>query len=197
MNFLAHLYLSREEEELMIGNFIADSVKGRAFLNFSAGIRRGILLHRAIDHFTDQHPVTRTSVNRLRPAYGKYSGVIIDIFYDHFLAAGWSRFSEQPLADFSSSVQAVLVRHRPIMPLRSQQFLEYMIRKNIPMPYATLQGIEEVLYGMSRRAKFENRMYAAVGDLSAHYRDFGQEFELFFPELCRFAEQKKSELAKQ
>ncbi len=96
MNFLAHLYLSGNDEQLMIGNFIADSVKGSSYKNFPDGIKRGILLHRAIDFYSDNHSVFLKSVERLRPNYHKYAGVIVDIFFDHFLAKNWKEYSENP-----------------------------------------------------------------------------------------------------
>ena len=86
MNYLAHIYLSNEEEEITLGNFIADGVKGKKYVQFPLGIQQGILLHRAIDSFTDAHPIVRKSTKRLHKKYGHYSGVIVDILYDHFLA---------------------------------------------------------------------------------------------------------------
>ena len=92
MNFLAHLFLSGEPGELMVGNFIADSVKGNAMNDFSEGIQKGIILHRAIDTFTDSHNEMQKSKERLRPRYKKYAPVITDIFYDHFLAVNWQDY---------------------------------------------------------------------------------------------------------
>ena len=128
MNFLAHLYLSRHNDELMIGNFIADSVKGSNFKGYSEGIAKGIIMHRAIDSFTDNHPVFLKSVHRLQPKYRKYSGVIMDIFYDHFLAKNWKEHSDEELADFTKRVHKIMIMNRDIMPEKSEQFLKYMLK---------------------------------------------------------------------
>lgn len=96
MNYLAHIYLSGEDDQLKIGNFIADSVKGRKFIGFPHQVKNGIILHRAIDTYTDSHPVVKKSVHRLFPVYSHYSAVIVDILYDHFLAANWHEYSKTP-----------------------------------------------------------------------------------------------------
>src|ERR1700739_88451 len=100
VNFLAHLYLAGEDEGLIVGNFIADSVKGNKFNDYEPRIAKGIQMHREIDFFSDTHPVYRQSVHRLAPTYGKFSGVITDMFYDHFLAKYWNNYSNIPLKDF-------------------------------------------------------------------------------------------------
>ena len=100
MNFLAHIYLSGDNDFIKIGNFMADSIKGDNYNNYPEYIRKGILLHRSIDSFTDLHPVFRKSKHRLHDRYGHYSGVIMDIFYDHFLAKNWSNYSEIPLEKY-------------------------------------------------------------------------------------------------
>lgn len=192
MNFLAHLYLSREDDELMIGNFIADSVKGNRYNSYREGIKKGILLHRAIDSFTDQHPVVKQSIERLRPGYGKYSGVIVDIFYDHFLALRWNEFCEESLEVFSKRIHSVMQLNRDMMPERSQHFLSYMLMHNIPLPYAEIGGVGSVLYGMSRRTKFENQMGEAVHELKEHHAAFEAEFRGFFPEVIVFCDNKKT-----
>src|SRR6185312_17177742 len=97
MNFLAHLYLAGEDNELILGNFIADAVKGHAFDKYPAQVAKGILMHRSIDYFSDTHPVYLQTVHRLAPTYHKFSGVITDMFYDHFLASSWSDYSDIPL----------------------------------------------------------------------------------------------------
>lgn len=188
MNFLAHLYLSRHNEELMIGNFIADSVKGSNFKAYSEGVAKGIVMHRAIDNFTDNHPVFLKSVHRLQPKYRKYSGVIMDIFYDHFLAKNWKEHSDEELADFTKRVHKIMIMNRDIMPEKSEHFLKYMLLNNIPLPYADVEGIRRVLYGMSRRAKFESKMEESTNELVKYYSDFENEFNLFMPEVKRMVE---------
>src|SRR5947208_16353703 len=116
MNFLAHIYLSGNDEEIMIGNFIADFVKGNKKDNYPAKIKKGIELHRMIDDFTDHHETTAKSKDRLRKKYGKYSGVIVDLYYDHFLAANFSEFHSSLLGNFSQQTYDILKKHWNILP---------------------------------------------------------------------------------
>jgi acyl carrier protein phosphodiesterase len=191
MNFLAHLYLSGHDESLMIGNFIADSVKGSAFQKFPEGIRKGILLHRAIDYYTDNHPVFLKSVERLRPGYRKYAGVIADIFYDHYLAKNWKEYSDKPLEQYASEVNSLMMKNVFLMPEQSLMFLKYAFRTNLLVSYASLQGIEEVLYGMSRRTTFKSNMELAGKDLKENYPEFENEFQLFFEDVRGFVDEWK------
>src|SRR5580704_12124651 len=108
MNFLAHIYLSGNNHELMIGNFIADFVKGNKKNDYPDGIRKGIELHRAIDDYTDHHEITGRSKDRLRMKYHKYSGVIVDIYYDHFLAANFAQYSPKTLQQYSEDTYHIL-----------------------------------------------------------------------------------------
>ena len=116
MNFLAHLYLSFDNKEVMVGNFIADSIRGNKFNNFSPEIQKGIILHRNIDTYTDQHPVVRESKRRLHKRYRHYDGVIIDLFFDHFLAKNWNNYSRIPLIVYSESLYKLLHNSYKILP---------------------------------------------------------------------------------
>ena len=186
MNFLAHLYLSGNDEQLMIGNFIADSVKGSSYNKFPEGIKKGILLHRAIDFYSDNHPVFAKSVQRLQPNYRKYAGVIVDIFYDHFLAKNWKNYSEKNLQQYADEVHSLMLKNILLMPDKSLMFLKYAIRTNRLVSYATLDGIGEVLYGMSRRTVFKSNMELAIKDLKEMYPEFENEFRIFFEEIKEF-----------
>src|SRR5437762_957083 len=188
MNFLAHLYLSGNDEQLMIGNFIADSVKGSAFKNYSEGIAKGIRLHRAIDFYSDNHPVFLKSVERLRPGYRKYAGVIVDIFYDHFLAKNWKDYSGKPLEQYVSEVHSLMLKNIFVMPEKSLMFLKYAMRTNRLVSYATLDGIGDVLYGMSHRTTFRSNMELAIKDLKENSPAFENEFRIFFEDIRGFVE---------
>ena len=189
MNFLAHLYLSGNDEQLMIGNFIADSVKGSSYNKFPEGIKKGILLHRAIDFYSDNHPVFAKSVQRLQPNYRKYAGVIVDIFYDHFLAKNWKNYSEKNLQQYADEVHSLMLKNILLMPDKSLMFLKYAIRTNRLVSYATLDGIGEVLYGMSRRTTFKSNMEFATAELKEYYSEFENEFKIFFDDARRFVEE--------
>jgi acyl carrier protein phosphodiesterase len=186
MNFLAHAYLSGDSEDLLIGNFIADAVKGSAINNFSEGIKKGILLHRKIDTYTDSHPVVHESIVRLRPKYHKYAGVLVDIFFDHFLAKNWKEYSSIELKTFTAKVYTVMQNNYALLPHRSQELLPYMIKYDWLTNYAKLEGIQKVLSGMASRTSFVSHMDEAVADLKEHYQLFENEFRLFFPDLVSF-----------
>ena len=158
MNFLSHLHLSGDSEGLIIGNYIADSVKGSAYNMFSNEIQKGILLHRKIDTFTDNHPTVEQSKKRLREKYKKYSSVIVDIYYDHYLAINWKDYSTVDLQNFSNNIYKIVERHHDILPEKSKRFTHYMMQYNILCAYSTLDGIERVLKGIAHRSKFESNM---------------------------------------
>jgi acyl carrier protein phosphodiesterase len=184
MNFLAHIYLSRDRPEIMIGNFIGDFVKGRNLKDrFQPEIVTGIELHRAIDEFTDTHPTVTLSKNRLRPNYRHYAPVIADVFYDHFLAANWSIYHPLPLADFAKNTYDTLNQFREVLPPDAQRMLPYMVSGNWLLNYSKVEGIQRALTGMSRRTKFDSKMDESVNDLIRSYDAFGSEFASFFPEL--------------
>ena len=188
MNFLAHLYLSGDQPKIMVGNFIADFVKGRNVRErYEPPIALGIELHREIDFFTDQHPVVAQSKNRLRAKYRHYSAVIVDVFYDHFLANQWDKFHEQLLPDFADQAYDTLTNHLSISPEGVKFMLPYMIKGNWLVNYARLEGIHRALTGMSRRTPYESKMDEAIVDLKNHYLEFENEFHQFFPDLKSFA----------
>jgi len=188
MNFLAHIYLSGNDPDIMVGNFIGDFVKGRNLEEqFGAKIARGIELHRAIDEFTDSHSIVRQSKLRLRSGYGHYAPVIVDVFYDHFLAKNWNDYNDLLLPDFAEQTYQTIENFTTILPEDVKQMLPYMIRGNWLVNYARIEGIQRALMGMSRRTKFNSKMDESINDLRAHYNDFKKEFETFFPELVAFS----------
>lgn len=189
MNFLAHLYLSGDNTKIMVGNFIGDFVKGRNLAqHYDADIVTGIELHRAIDAYTDSHPIVLQSKIRLRPKYRHYAPVIVDVFYDHFLAKYWSAYHPDLLPDYAEYIYSVLESFKSILPHDTQTMLPYMIRGNWLVNYSKLNGIQQALAGMSRRSKFNPKMDESVDDLQLHYDDFKNEFTAFFPELKKFCD---------
>lgn len=194
MNFLAHIYLSGDDEDIIIGNFIADGIKGKRYQKFPPAIAKGILLHRAIDTFTDSHPIVHQSTARLHKNYGHYSGVIVDILYDHFLAKNWSTYSVVPLDEFVENFYKLLRKNFTILPARIQRMMPYMIADNWLLSYATVEGIGKILTQMNVRTKGVSKMNLAVEELVTYYDDFEKEFTLFFEELRAHSVQKLSEL---
>jgi acyl carrier protein phosphodiesterase len=195
MNFLAHIYLSNDNDFVKIGNFMADGIRGHNYLEFPADIQKGVILHRAIDTFTDAHPVFRKSKHRLHEAYGHYSGVIIDVFYDHFLAKNWTQYSNIRLADYVSHFYKILQDNYDLLTPRTQGLLPYMKAQNWLVSYASIDGIEKILFQMDQRSKNKSNMQYSVKELREFYADFEQEFTIFFEELRTFAHHKLTELA--
>lgn len=189
MNFLAHLYLSGDDPHTMVGNFIGDFVKGRNLHEqFEPAIVNGIELHRAIDAFTDTHPVVKQSKVRLRATYRHFAPVIVDVFYDHFLAKDWPMYHQQTLADFAQQTYQTLMTFDSILPESVRRMLPYMINGNWLLNYAQVEGIQRALTGMTRRSKYDSKMDESINDLRQHYAAFNEEFGLFFPELIKFCD---------
>lgn len=188
MNYLAHLFLAGNHPEIILGNFIADHVKGSDILKYSDTIRKGISMHRAIDTFTDQHPVVKQSIARLRADFRKYAGVIVDMYYDHYLSAHWDEYSFQNLNDFTRTRYDILNTFQPILPERSSRLLFYMEKQNWLLSYGSLDGMQQAFNGMSRRTTFESKMELAVINLKAGYPEFRIEFQQFFPDLQSYVQ---------
>ena len=197
MNYLAHLILSEDFEFIKIGNFIADAIKGRKYELYPDKIQVGILLHRQIDWFTDNHTIVKQSKRRLDSKYGHYKGVIIDIFYDHFLAKNWKEYSDIPLKEFTGDFYMILHENFDILPERTQYLYAFMKEQDWLTNYANLDGIERVLIGMNRRTKGVSQMHLAINDLKEHYLDFEKDFSLFFKKLRNFSAKKLIELNKE
>lgn len=183
MNYLAHIYLSGDNQQLKIGNFAADSIKGKRFLEYPDQIQQGIILHRKIDTYTDSHPIVRQSISRLFPKYRHYSGVIVDIIYDHYLAANWRDYSEVPLEKYVSDFYTLLQENYTSLPKGVQRFTPYMIQDNWLLSYASIEGISTILYRMNIRTKNKSKMNFAVIELEQYYSEFEKEFRSFFEEL--------------
>lgn len=194
MNFLAHLYLSNNNTNIMIGNFIADHIRGNNYEGFSKEIQQGIFLHREIDTFTDAHEIVRKSKRRLHKRYRHYDGVIIDIFYDYFLAKNWADYSEIPLNIYTDTINKMFSEISNELPVKSQNFIKYMIEYNILFNYQFEDGIEKVLIGMNQRTKGKSQMNLAIEDLRNLKVELQEDFTLFFKDLIAHTNQKLKEI---
>lgn len=190
MNFLAHIYLSFGDDEITIGNFIADSIRGNKYKHLPERIQKGIFLHRKIDTYTDSHDIPKKSSRRLHKNYSHYSRVIVDIFYDHFLAKNWTRYSDLPLDVFVDRFYDLLEDNFEILPHGVQHMMPYMITDNWLYNYSNMEGIGRVLNGMNRRTKNKSKMNFAIHDLEENYEVFEKEFTAFFEELRAYSKQK-------
>lgn len=174
----------------MMGNFFADGIIGNRFTHYHEEIQQGIRLHREIDTFTDTHEVTRRSKRRLNKRYGLYAGIIIDIFYDHFLSKNWDDYSAIPLDVYVESVYTLLNQNKDILPEKTQNILPYMIEYDWLYNYQFMEGMQEVFDGMNRRTKNRGQMNLATQDLREQYQNLETDFTEFFAELKTFADQK-------
>jgi acyl carrier protein phosphodiesterase len=196
MNYLAHIYLSFGDDGITLGNFIADSIRGNQYKHLPERIQQGIILHRAIDTFTDTHPIPRISSKRLHVNYSHYSRVIVDIFYDHFLARNWKAYSDIPLDEYVGWFYGLLQMNYTFMPPKVKYMMPYLIDDNWLVSYADLNGIAKVLQGMNRRTRNKSGMDTAIRDLEENYSLFEHEFTTFFEELILFSRREFQKLVK-
>lgn len=195
MNYLAHLYLAEDSDADMVGNLMGDFVKGRPeHLDYSPPIRRGILLHRAVDSFTDQHPVFRRSRARLDKPFRRFGGIIIDLAYDHFLANAWSAFSPEPLEQFASRAYRALDRHHDHLPEPLQRMAAAMQQQDWLCGYRRLTVIERSLAGIGQRFSRPTPLAEAGDELQRHYPALERDFHAFMPALIDYAAEQRMRL---
>ena len=181
MNFLAHLYLSGDNKQIRVGNFVGDWIKGNDYKKYPPDIQKGILLHRSIDYYTDSHPIVKQSKSRFNEKYHKYSGIIIDICYDHFLAKNWDSFSSVPLEEFTNSVKEDLYDNMHIFPEDLQEFIPRFMNHGWLESYNTIIGIEKVLEGMAKHTSLPDKTDDAILIFENDYEKFKSEFYEYFP----------------
>jgi acyl carrier protein phosphodiesterase len=183
VNFLAHLYLSGDDEDIMIGNFIADGIKGNRYENYPPQIKNGILLHRFIDDFTDTHPIVLESKILLRPRYSKLAPILVDMIYDHYLAKNWAQYHPLPLREYVDKTYATLQRRNADLTPPVQKMLPYMIQFDWLYNYQFQEGMERVFLGMSRRVRSGSVLKHGWEDLAENYEALDSQFKMFFREL--------------
>jgi acyl carrier protein phosphodiesterase len=191
MNYLAHLRLAGPEPEALLGALMGDFVKGPLGERFPPGITRGLVLHRRIDAFTDAHPVTAGSRSRVSPLRRRFAGIMVDLFYDHFLARHWDQHADEPLGAFTARVYALLDRHAAVLPERLRSIAPRMTRFDWLGSYVHVESIHAALDRMSLRLTRENPLAGAGAELEANYTAFEADFRAFFPEVVRFAHEHK------
>ena len=192
MNYLAHAFLSRSSPELLIGGLLGDFVKGREHLKqYSPAVCVGIRLHRAIDRYTDAHAIVRASCALISPVRRRFAAILVDVFYDHFLACHWTRYTQLPLEDFTQHVYATLLPGIVSYPERLQHVLPRMIAEDWLASYAEIGSVDAALHGIARRfRRFARAAVLADGvqELLHNYAALEQHFLDFFPELLGFVE---------
>jgi acyl carrier protein phosphodiesterase len=186
MNYLAHIFLSGNDENHVIGNFIGDYVKGKQYKEFPEKIRKGILMHRYIDSYTDSHTIVHQSKRYFAKGYHKYSGIIIDILYDHFLTKNWDLFCPVSLPEFKENVHEILKKYYNILPERVQFFVPSFIKNDWIEVYRSIDGIASVLERMSIRTTLPNKTEYAIEVLRKYYIQLDSEFKIYFPDIIKY-----------
>lgn len=186
MNYLAHSVLSFNKPDLIIGNFIADSIKGSHFEGLTPEIIKGITLHRKIDVYTDSHPIFLNSKHRFREQFGKYSGVLADIIYDHFLAKNFHNYSEISLQEHATYMYNLLHVNHHFLPEHAKRFYQYMTERNVLVSYSKLEGIGIVLEHLSHRIRFQYELNQAIPLVEKEYKELENEFFAFFDQAIAY-----------
>lgn len=197
MNYLAHLFLSPPGEDAMLGSLMGDFVKGpltnvTISERYSTEMTRAIALHRKVDSYTDSHPVVRDSWNRVSKERRRFAGVMVDIFYDHFLAKYWSEFHHKPLSEFTGEFYAILARRHSEMPERLQGIASSMISLDWLGSYARTQSVHSALNRISQRLRRENTLFNSADELLENYAEMEVDFRRFIPDVVAFANQSVS-----
>ncbi len=188
MNVLAHIYLSGDSDEIIIGNYIGDYVKGRDYLKYPELVKKGIILHRHIDAFTDKHPVVHRSQIHFTRKYHKYAGVVVDILYDHFLTREWDTFSRRPLESITYQFYRAMVNNYEILPPKVKDRFPFFIINNWIESYKTSNGLRKVLNALSRRTSLPSETKFAIKSLKKNYYSLDEDFMEFFPQLIEYVE---------
>lgn len=197
MNYLAHIYLSGDNERIQIGNFMGDGVRGKDYKHFHNDIQIGVLLHRAIDSYTDMHPIFRKSKHRLVPKFNHFSGIIVDMFYDHFLAKHWSLYHHDSLHDFVSKFYQSLETHELELNQKTKNIRPYITKYNWLERYQYITDLQNILKQMDQRFTYPSQMSESVELLHHYYNEFEDEFFKFFRELMIYSDKKKLEIQQQ
>ena len=188
MNFLAHAYLSFGQEEILVGNFIADFVRGKEMEKYPKKMQLGIQLHRAIDTYTDSHLLVKQVQSFLIPRFGHYSRVLSDVFFDYFLAKNWNNYSDTVLEQFSLDSYRILSSYPLELPEDFQRMFYWMRTQNWLYAYRQPVGIQAALDGLSRRARFDSKMNESTQVLWEKEEEIESLFFVFFEDLETFAQ---------
>ena len=184
MNFLAHLVLSAHDEEEMLGNLLGDFTKWIDVSTLPAGMQRGVRLHRAIDRFTDFHPIVSVSKERVSDERWRFAGVLVDVFYDHYLARDFPQYGGGTLRDFLDRVYAALRRRQGGMSEKFARVIDRMIAQDWMGGYGSMDGISLTLERIAGRLSRPTNLGSGIVELEASYEALGQDFAAFWPELC-------------
>jgi acyl carrier protein phosphodiesterase len=189
MNWLAHLFLSEPNTEYRLGNILADVVKGSARQELNYAIQRGIKCHQVIDTFTDSHPIVKRSKQLISCDYRHMKGVLVDVFYDHFLAKNWPKYSDIPLEQFIKQIYDSFQAYPGNLPPIFREIIVRIASEDWLGAYRNISGVENGLSRINKKLSVRNRSFIleqAVSELIIHYDEFDRDFQEFFPELLQY-----------
>lgn len=193
MNYLAHIFLSGDNDFLKLGNFMADEIKGKSYLSYPKEIQKGILLHRAIDDFTDHHPLVSKGAHRFFDELRHYNGVVIDMIYDHILAKRWDAYSEVELSVFADEFYLLLENNKHVLPKKISKVVPYMIEHNWLLSYSRIEDLRNILEQMNHKTKHNTELHKGVDIYLKHQNEFNEEFTSFFEDIKKFCRSKISD----
>jgi acyl carrier protein phosphodiesterase len=183
MNILAHALLSNKDEEIIVGNIITDFIKGNKINGVSEGIQKGVVIHREIDRFSDNHIVVKEVWKTLNPEFGHYARVVSDIYFDYFLSQNWSHFSTYSIDEYTQFAYNALNTKKSELPRYIRRIINRIIAYDWFKQYQTVHGLGHVFRGLSRRAEFQNKFENASIYMQENQAYLNQKFLCFFPEL--------------
>jgi len=183
LNYLAHIYLSFSDDDILLGNFAADFIRNKEVKKLPDSQVNGVLLHRLIDAYTDIHPDVKQSTKRLRSIQGKYAPVVSDILYDYILAKHWDTFHPEPLSVFKGKVYDRLSNKLAEFPEKTRMKIERMVAGDFIQSYESMEGIHGVFLRMDRRTSFPSKFAEATLQLEEQEEQFTQDFLAFFPQM--------------
>ncbi len=193
MNYLAHLYLSGESENSILGNLIADFVKGPLLNQYNPEILDAIKIHRKIDHYTDTHTIVRDSRYIFTKSRRRYAGIILDLAFDHFLSVNWSKYSNDSLDASIDNAYNILENNFNVLPQRLQSLLPKIIEEDWFGSYREVDGlalaIDRIAIRFSR--KFENReigLFGSIDEVKDNYKALEKNFKQFFPDIIKYVD---------
>lgn len=193
LNYFAHIFLSGREGQLQTGNFIGDFVKGHPGNRYPSKISEGILLHRKIDEFTDAHPVVRETVAIVRPVFGRYSAIVVDMYFDHFLAANFNRYSHQSIHLFAFRFYLVVLFNYRHLPSKVKTFIFHFVLTHRLNKYASIAGLKNSLEIMQKHKIPAFDPELIIGYLNENSNEIEKNFHRFFPDLIAFVDNLNSD----
>ncbi|MCB1688028.1 MAG: DUF479 domain-containing protein [Halioglobus sp.] len=186
MNFLAHFHLAWPDEGLVAGGLEGDYVKGLLRGQMPESLERGVKLHRAIDAYTDAHPLILQLRRELPPGLRRYAGILIDLSFDHYLSLHWSRFSSLPLADFNREVYRILAVNEMNLSDGARSMVARLVEHDVLNLYQDWETIPATAARIGQRFKRHNPFLNLERELSPAKGALEQTFLDFYPQLESF-----------